>query len=469
MSSGFILLAFFAIMLITLFLGTPVSMSLGFAGVMGVLLWIGPAKLTQFGITAYSNATNMNQLILPMFIMMSEFLSQGGIAEDIFAVLNRGIGKFKGGLAIATTLACTIFAALCGSSPATAASIGKISIEAMTKRGYSPSFAVGTVAAGGTLGIMIPPSITFCVYAALTENSVVQLFMAGLIPGLMLAALLILSIIIRCRVTPSLLNYVPAEGVPAPEMTMADAREIVSEAKAVVMAEKGVYAETETETLKSKKKGPTFFTILPAFALILIVLGSMYFGFATPIGAAGYGVIGAFLITLCQRRLTKDIFLNAFRGTAKTGSMMVFLIICGMCMTFVVSYLGIPQEISKIIASSGLNRYVVLVMVYVLWFILGALMDPSSMVLLTIPFLYSTLMGLGFNPLWLGVTCVLASQIAMITPPVGMNLFVLRANTGIPMNQIIKGSLPYVGILVLGLLIITLFPALSTWLPSMMF
>lgn len=467
MSSGLILLIFFAIMLTTLFLGTSVSMSLGFAGIMGIILWIGSGRLTQFGVIAYSQATSMNQLILPMFIMMSEFLSQGGIAEDIFAVLNKGIGKFKGGLAIATTLACTIFAALCGSSPATAASIGKISIEAMTKRGYSPAFAVGTVAAGGTLGIMIPPSITFCVYAALTENSVVQLFMAGLIPGLMLAVILILSIIIRCRLNPALLNHVPEGGEAAPEMTMAEAKEIIAEAKAEVMAEKGI--SPDAETVKTRKKGPNFFTILPAFALILVVLGSMYFGWATPIEAAGYGVIGALLITFFQKRLTKDIFLNTLRGTAKTGSMMVFLIICGMCMTFVVSYLGIPQEIASVIASSGLNKYVVLIMVYVLWFILGALMDPSSMVLLTIPFLYTPLTGLGFDPLWLGVTCVLGSQIAMITPPVGMNLFVLRANTGIPMDTIIKGALPYVGILLFGLLIITLFPAVATWLPSMMF
>jgi C4-dicarboxylate transporter DctM subunit len=467
MSNWLILLIFFAIMLITLFLGTPVSMSLGFAGVMGVILWIGAGKLTQFGIIAYSQATNANQLILPMFIMMSEFLAQGGIAEDIFSVLNRGIGKYKGGLAIATTLASTIFAALCGSSPATAASIGKISIQAMTKRGYSPAFAVGTVAAGGTLGIMIPPSITFCVYAALTENSVVQLFMAGLIPGLLLSAILIISIIVRCRLNPALINYVPDNGEIVPEMTVAEAREILSEAKATVLAEKGVISGIET--IGTKKEGPTFITIITSLALIVIVLGSMYFGFATPVEAAGYGVVGAFLITLLQRRLTKEIFLNALRGTAKTGSMMVFLIICGMCMTFVVSFLGIPQEISKAIVSSGLNKYTVLIMVYVLWFILGALMDPSSMVLLTIPFLYSALTKLGFDPLWLGVTCVLASQIAMITPPVGMNLFVLRANTDIPMNTIIKGSMPYVGILLFGLLLITLFPGLATWLPSMMF
>jgi tripartite ATP-independent transporter DctM subunit len=459
MNVGIVLLIFFGIMLFTLFSGAPVSMSLGFAAVMGVLLWVGPKQLNQLGVITYTQGTHMNQLILPMFIMMSEFLSRGGVAEDIFTVLNRGIGKFKGGLAIATTLAATIFAALCGSSPATAASIGKISIQEMTKRGYSPAFAVGTVAAGGTLGIMIPPSLTFVIYASITENSIVRLFMAGIIPGLMLSLLIILSIIIRCRLDPSLVNYVaPGAARTGADMNLAEAKDITASVKAEL-------GGTNTK----KDKGPTVFTVLPALVLIFIVLGSMYFGFATPIEAAGYGVVGAFLIALFQGRLTKDVLKSTILSSAKTGAMMIFLVICGMTMTFVVSYLGIPQEISTTIANSGLNRYVVLILMYILWFILGALMDPTSMVLLTIPFLYSTLMNLGFDPLWVGVVLVLGSQIAMITPPVGMNLFVLRSNTNLPMSTIIKGSLPYVGILILGLAILTVFPGIATWLPSKMF
>ena len=472
MSNAVILLIFFGIMLSTLFLGTPVSFSLGFAGVLGVILWVGSARLSQIGVITYTQGTHMNQLILPMFIMMSEFLSNGGVAENIFTVLNKGIGKFKGGLAIATTIACTIFAALCGSSPATAASIGKISIQEMTKRGYSPAFAVGTVAGGGTLGIMIPPSLTFCIYAAITENSIVQLFMAGVVPGLMLSALIIISIVIRVRLNPELINYIPQDGESgvAPG-DVAGAAEVVEAIKAAAREGAGE-ARTAADSGEApgvREKQPTFFTILPALILIFIVLGSMYFGFATPVEAAGYGVVGAFLIVLFQRKLTWNMFSQTIKSAAKTGAMMIFLIICGTFMTFVVSYLGIPQEISATIANSGLNRYVVLLLMYLLWFILGALMDPTSMVLLTIPFLYKTLITLEFDPLWIGVSLVLGSQIAMITPPVGMNLFVLKANSGLPMNTVIKGSLPYVFVLLLGLAIITIFPGIVTWLPSRMF
>jgi len=474
MDSGIMLIIFFGIMLVTLFNGTPVFTSLGFAAVAGCLLWIGAKQLPQFGVIAYTTATNYNMIILPMFIMMSEFLSRGGIAEDIYVVLNRSVGKFTGGLAIATALACTVFAALCGSSPATAATIGRIAIKEMIKRKYNPSFAVGTVAAGGTLGIMLPPSVTFCIYALLTENSIVRLFMAGIIPGLMISGLIVISIIIRVRLNPKLLDYTgkDIESIKSGmEMTLSEAKEIVSTAKDQTKKELGIKQEIEkpANAVEGKKREATIFTILPALALILVILCSMYFGFATPFEAAGYGVIGAFVITILQRRLSKFIFKEAMLNASRVGAMMIFLVICGMSMTFVVSYLGIPQEISSTLAASGMGKYQILILLYVLWLILGAILEPTSMVLLTIPFLYSTMMQLGFDPIWLGVAVVLASEIAMITPPVGLNLFVLKASTNIPLNKIIIGSLPYVVVLLIALVLLTIFPGIATFLPSMMF
>ena len=471
MSIWLIFAILFIIMLIVMFSGAPVFASLGFAGILGILLWLGQRHLSQIGLTAYTYGTNYNQIILPMFVMMSEFLSRGGIAEDIYTVLNRGIGRFKGGLAIATTLACTIFAALCGSSPATAASIGKISIQEMTKRGYSPAFAVGTVAASGTLGIMIPPSITLCFFGILTETSIVQLLMAGIVPGLIIAAMLIIFIIIRVRINPRNINWVEepeSELKNADDMNGSVAKEIVKEAKTQAQ-QKADEKKIETAATKTEEKEAGFFTILPALILILIVLGSMYFGFATPLEAAGYGVVGSLIITLAQRRLTKKMFLDVLSGTTRTGAMMVFLILCGFILTYCVTYLGIPNGISAAITQSGLNKYVVLLLVYIVWFVFGCLMDPSSVVILTVPFIFKPLRDLGFDPLWIGIVTVIASQIGMITPPVGMNLFVLKANTNVPMKYIISGSLPYVILLLIAMLFFTIFPFFATVLPNLMF
>ena len=458
MSDGAILAIIFSIMIVIMLMGTPIFTSMGITAIIAMLIWMKPTFLARFGMTSYQQATNFNQLIAPMFIMMSEFLSQGHIAEDIYAVLNRLVGKLKGGLAISTTLACTIFAALCGSSPATAASIGRLSIAEMQKRGYDDAFAVGTVAAGGTLGIMIPPSITFCFYAMITETSVVQLFMAGVIPGLMLSALIIVYILIRGALNPAIVGIGVKTGA---DMDIDTAKDIMASVKAEV----GVTSAAPTVE-KEKSMGKLLVSVLPALVLILIVLGSMYLGLATAIEAAGYGVIGSMLIVILTGRMNRKLFSSAMQNTARMGTMMVFLIICGSVLTYVISYLGIASAISEALAASGMGKWTFLILVYVLWFILGCLMDPASMVMLTIPFLHQSLMDFGFHTIWVGCVSVLASQIAMITPPVGMNLFVLKANCNISMGNIMKGCIPYVIVLFIGLAIMTIFPDICLWLPS---
>jgi tripartite ATP-independent transporter DctM subunit len=340
----------------------------------------------------------------------------------------------------------------------------------MTKRGYAPSFAVGTVAAGGTLGIMIPPSITFCLYGMLTETSIAQLLMAGILPGLLLSAFLVISIIIRTHVSPSLINH-KVEGVDKKspgELGIAEAREIVNQAKTLAAEEKGTKQANTNLVQKTSGKGPTIFTILPALALIVIVLGSIYLGWATPIEAAGYGVVGSFIIVLAQRRLTKKMFSGVMLNTARTGTMMIFLMVCGTIMSNTLARLGIPQMIATAFANSGLSAGVFLLLITVMWFILGCLMDPASMIILTVPFLLNALVELGFNKVHIGVLVVLAAQIAMITPPVGMNLFVLRANSDVSMGDIIKGAVPYVLIFFVGYVVLALFPDISTIVPKLM-
>jgi C4-dicarboxylate transporter DctM subunit len=467
-STALTLIIIFGILLVVMFLGAPVKSAMGFTAVCAMLLFMGSRFLPQLGKIAISQGTGINQIIAPMFILMAEFLSRGGIAEDIFAVLNRGIGKIKGGLAISTTLACTIFAALCGSSPATAASVGRISISEMTKRNYNPGFAVGTVAAGGTLGIMIPPSLAFLLYGIITETSIVKLLMAGIVPGLMLSALLCVSIIIRVRMNKSLIDCPNVQDYFAEPAALSDAETPVQSPE-VTEAIDAAEAEEKAAAKAPEQKEVRFLRILPSLLLIVLVLGSMYAGWATPMEAAAYGVVGAFAIILFQKRLTWKLLLESFKATAKTGTMIVFLIILGFCMSYVISYLGIASEIAEAIVASGLNRYVIMILIYVLWFIMGCLMDPSSMVILTVPFINPTLTALGFDPLWIGVVATLSVEIGMITPPVGLNLFVLRSNSGLKMSAIIKGALPYVVVMVIGLLLITLFPAIATWLPSVMY
>jgi TRAP-type C4-dicarboxylate transport system permease large subunit len=455
------LIIIFGILLVTMFLGAPVKSAMGFTAVCTILLFMGTRFLPQLGKIAINQGMGINQIIAPMFILMAELLSRGGIAEDIFAVLNRGIGKFKGGLAISTTLACTIFAALCGSSPATAASVGRISISEMTKRKYNPGFAVGTVAAGGTLGIMIPPSLAFLLYGIITETSIVKLLMAGILPGILISALIVVSIIVRTRLNKDLVNCPNVQDYlekPAP----------LQEAETPVQSPEVTEAIEAADAAEATIKEAGLRRILPALLLIVVVLGSMYLGWATPMEAAAYGVIGSFLIILFQKRLTGKLVIESFKATAKTGTMIVFLIILGFCMSYCVSYLGIADQIATAIVASGLNKYVIMILIYILWFIMGCLMDPSSMVILTVPFIFPTLTSLGFDPIWIGVVATLSVEIGMITPPVGLNLFVLRSNSGLKMSTIIKGSLPYVIVLLIGLVILTLFPQIALLIPSLM-
>lgn len=445
------------ILLVSLFMGSPVFSSMGFTALLSLVLFMGFNFVREFSVTGFNQGTSANQLIAPMFILMAEFLSRGGVAEDIYFVLNKYMRKLKGGLALSTTLACTVFAALCGSSPATAAAIGRLSVDQMIKRGYRKDFAVGTVAGGGTLGIMIPPSVTLVGFGIITETSIAKLLMAGFLPGILLSFLMCVSIVIRARANPALIG------------------ELNSSVTDRLAPKAAIQNEEIKETLKAPQNeaAPTsglqdFIKILPAAVLIIVVLGAMYLGIATATECAGIGVLGALLITLFQRKLTRKVYKAAMLSTARIGTMVIFMMIAGFCLSYVISYLGIANKFAERIVESGLNRWVIMIMLYALWFILGCLMDPAAMIILTVPFIFPTLTALGFHPIWIGIVSTLCVEIGMISPPVGLNLFVLRSSTGLPMNDIIKGSLPYVLVLLLGLVILNLFPDIVLVIPSRM-
>lgn len=441
----------FIFLLIALAIGTPVAFSLGITSIFSIILFMEPSQLSNITSIAFKQATNMNQMVAPMFILMSEFLTRGNIASDIYDVLNKYLRKVKGGLAICAVLASTIFAALCGSSPATAASIGRISIGKMKELGYREDFAAGSVAVGGTLGIMIPPSITFVTYGIITENSINKLLMAGLLPGIMISTFLCAYIYIRVKLNPSLVNSF---------VQTSDDESI----------NKQVSLSIKQEDDEGNKDGvfDDFIRILPSFILIVFVLGSLYSGFATPTEVAGFGAIGALVVVIISKRFSLELLKGTLKGTARTGTMILFMTICGLSLSYVISYLGLPQYIATQVVNSGLSKWAVLISLYIVWFILGCLMDPGSMIILTIPFIYPTLISLGFDPIWLGVVAVLCVEIGMITPPVGLNLFVLSAATDVPMYQIIKGVLPYLFVLIVALIVLTIFPGIALYLPSKM-
>ena len=438
---GSVFLVLMLILLGSIFIGTPVAFGLGFSAVVLILVFLEPNQLMQIGSIAFSQSTNINQLVAPLFILMAETLSQGDIAGDIFFVLNKWLSRLRGGLALSTMAASTVFAALCGSSPATAAAMGRISIKEMEKHGYRRDFAAGVVAAGGTLGIMIPPSISLVIFGVITENSIAKLFMAGILPGLLISALLCIFIFLRVTINPGLAG--------TGESNAAD--------------------KQDGRNLRDKISFRDLMLIGPLLGLIIIVLGSLYTGITTPTESAGFGAMGALMIVILGGRMSLEKFAGIMSATAKTSAMILFLIIGGMALSYVVSYLGVAQNISNLIVQSGFDRWLIMVLIYLLWFVFGCLMDPLSMIVLTIPFIYPTIIELGYDPFWLGIVSTLCVEIGMITPPVGLNLFVLKAITDVPMTSIMTGALPFVFILLVGLILLTVFPEIClVLLPSEM-
>ena len=414
------LLVILVILLISIAIGGPIATTLGFTASIATLLFLSSGHLSYLGTSMYGNAIKPDNVIVPLFIMMAEFMSKGGIAEDLYYVFAKYLRKIRGGLAVATTLACTVFAALCGSSPATAATIGKVSLEAMRKRGYRDDFAIGTVAGGGTLGIMIPPSITLVMYGILTQTS-----------------------ILRAHMNPTLLGQQKRiKGQPREKEV--------------------IYEEYNTTFWQD------FLKAGPALILIACIIGGMYSGAATATECAGLGAICAFIIVLVRGKMTKKDFFKAIEATVKSSSMMILMLSAALMLTNVVGRLGIATALANMCASSGLHPWIIMALLFVLWYFLGCIMSPTAMVTLTIPFVFEPLMQMGFDPIWLGITSTLCVEVGMISPPVGNNLFILKQATGVEMGTIIKGALPMILVLTIGLVILCLFPDIATFIPNLM-
>lgn len=429
----------FLILILILFIGTPISLGLGFLGMAGIMLFLNPNLLSQLCLITYTQATSVTTLMIPLFILMAELLANSGVASDMFDTIARKLKMLPGNLAISSIVASAIFSAVCGSAPATAATIGTISIPSMIQKGYDAKFAAGLQAAGGTLGILIPPSITFIMFGIITETSIVELFMAGIIPGIFLAGLLILYVLIRIKLDPRAID--PTK---------------------IKQQEPGIIDER-------KERRHDLVSVLPILLLIIVVLGLLYTGIVTATESAAVGSIGAFLLVVCRRRLSLDCMRMTLLNTTKNSCMILFLMFGGLVFAFFLSAYGLPQELAGYVIAVSPNRWITYIVVMIVLLILGCFLEPVGILMITMPFIFPTLTAMDFDPIWLGVTVTIACCIGMITPPVGMNLFVLKgAVPELTLETVIKGAVPMVLILLAGLVILTVFPGISTWLPSTM-
>lgn len=431
MSIGILTILIIVVLVLLIGYGTPISFATGFLSLLLFTGFMNISTLYQIAEVVAETGTNLFMITVPLFVLMAEILSFSGVGNDLFTAAHRWLSWLPGGLAISSIGTCTGFAAVSGSSPATAATVGMVAIPEMIKRGYSRKLAVGAIAAGGTLGILIPPSIAMIIFGIITEVSIGKLFIAGIIPGIFLAILLSAAIAIAVTVKPSLAP--PSDSVTWPER------------------------------FSALKK------IWPFIILSVSVIGSIYAGIATPTESAAIGVILSIVIALIYRRLTLKALHDALKRSAAISAMIIFLVIGGSVLAFVLSFLNVPQALTNMVVSMEVSRWVVMIIINIVLLVMGCLMDPMGVMVITLPIFFPIIMQLGFDPVWFGIVVTVNVEIGMITPPVGLNLFVLKGVVpDISLKEIYSGSIYFVLILFFGLAVIMSFPALTTWLPGRM-
>ncbi|MDF1552929.1 MAG: TRAP transporter large permease [Deferrisomatales bacterium] len=420
-------------LLFLLCMGYPIAFSMGAAVALGIISLGEPFLFTQLSQITKDVSTNFLFLVAPLFILMSEFILVSGIARDAFQAASLWLSWLPGGLAVSSIFACSAFAAVCGSSPVTAATIGMVAIPGMTERGYQRKLAAGVVCAAGSIGIMIPPSLCMIIYAVMTGTSIGKLFIAGIVPGIVLTIVLSITVIIKSIINPSI--------APAVKDTV-----------------------TWKQRLDVSKK------IGPILILSFLVMGSIYGGFATPTEAAAVGATGAFIVMLFKIRFSFDKFTLVLRRSASLTSSIMMLLVGGTTLAFFMSYSGIPQQLVEFTMSLGLNRWLILIVINIVSLVLGCFLDPSGILVLMVPLVFPIIESLGFDPVWFGIILTLNVEIGMITPPVGLNLYVLNAvDRSLQVSEIIAGTIPFLFSLILCLVLLTIFPQLVLWLPGLVY
>ncbi|KKB12229.1 membrane protein [Devosia geojensis] len=419
----------FAIMLTLMFLGIPVAVAIVAVGALGGMVFYGMPLVDMMGGVVWTSFNSPSILAIPLFMLLGELLLRGGIADKMFDAFAVWFDRLPGGLLHTNIATSALFSATSGSSVATAATVGTIALPALNQRNYPISASLGSLAAGGTLGILIPPSINLLVYGSLANASVGQLFAAGLIPGILLALCFSLYI-------------------------------------AIFQSNSGRDVELPKLSLRTKIGYLKY--LFPPLLIFGVVMGSIYGGLATPTESAALGVVIALAIVGTMKRLTWALLLNCCMQAARTTGMTVIVLSCALLLNVTISMLGATQVVTQWVVGFGLEAFTLLLVLIAFYVVLGMFMDAMSMLVLTVPIAVPMVAAVGVDPIWFGIFIILMCEIALITPPVGMNLFVVHGlrRDGGSFNDVVKGALPYVGVLIGFVILIMLVPDIVMWLPD---
>ncbi|WP_192498626.1 TRAP transporter large permease [Ornithinimicrobium pratense] len=439
-----LIIASFAVLLFMS--GMPIAFALAITALLSVLVFLGPGQFDLFGKMVFDSINDFGLLAIPLFVLMGNLFGGSQASRQLFEAGEAWLSRIRGGLAMSSVAASTMFAALTGSSPATAAAVGRVAIPEMEKRGYSARVSTGAIAAGGTLGILIPPSVTLILYGIAAEQSIGQLFAAGIVPGIVLALMFCIWVFIAQTLD---MRRAESEGVKTGGQAFARA------------VKRYTWNERFTSLLK----------VIPFGLLVAAILVVLYRGIATPSEAAAIGALLVGIMVLgIYRGLTGRGLMDVLLDTTNQSTMILLITAFSAVIATVMSYLRIPQDLAALVSEMELNRWVVLLIINVVLLVMGMFLPPVSIIVMVTPILLPLIISQGFDPIWFGIVMTINMEIGLITPPVGLNLFVLKGIAPhIPLKEILIGSAPYIVVMGLAIALFSIFPEIVLFVPELLY
>ena len=430
-TTGIIVMAF---LFVTLAIGIHIGVALGLSGLLGMTLTIGAhSALAQLATVPFAMTNSFTLAVIPLFILMGSLATQARLTTDLYTAAHNWLGRLPGGLAMATTVASAAFGAACGSTVVNAAVFTRIAMPEMTRYGYDKRLSAGCIAASGTLASLIPPSILMVIYAIITEQSVATLFVAGLVPGILSAIIYMGGIYVRVRLNPKI--------APIPDIQVT-----------------------------RRQKWESLYGVWGTTFLFGLVIGGIYAGWFIPTYAGAIGAFGAFIIVIAKRRLTRKSMVETFKDAGVTTTTIFIIVIGGILFARWLTYTGLVVDISDTLLAMQLPPYLYLACFAVVYLILGMLIDPIAIMVMTLPIMFPIMTGVGYDPIWLGVISIKLAEISLITPPVGLNVYVVRSASPVPLSleDVFAGVMPFLLLDVVTLALLIAFPQIVTFLPTLM-